>query len=162
MTMRRSTQRGLTFLEIEIALLLLLLGVLAVIEISPLAMQGVRLAEQHAMAGQIAQHVLESEMARSFSWHKNQLEAVGSNGNSGDICSGAATAPDIQVPGVTDGTYRYEVSRARYPASYADGTATNLSDDIIVIAVEVRWRDPNARRYSAGERSLRIVGYKTE
>jgi len=147
--MRRSP-RGLTFLEIEIALLLLLLGVLAVIEISPLAMQGVRLAEQHAMAGQIAQHVLENEMART---HDAQL-AVLSTVSRGKIVSGTAGSGEIQVPGATDDMYTYTVVRQSHPT---------LGSDVIIITVEVQWRDPNMRRYnrSTPDRTLRIVGYKT-
>jgi hypothetical protein len=65
--MRKSKKRlGLTLIEIEMAMMLLLLGVLSTIEISPLLLKGERLTETHTMASQFAQFIMETELSQTL------------------------------------------------------------------------------------------------
>jgi Tfp pilus assembly protein PilV len=57
---------GLTLIEIEMAMMLLLLGVLSTIEISPLLLKGQRLTETHTMASQFAQFIMETELSQTL------------------------------------------------------------------------------------------------
>ncbi len=161
------SRRGLTFLEIEMALLLLLLGVLAVIEIAPLALQGVRLAEQQALGGQFAQHVLEVEMADRYDAVLSRVSTQSASDSWILPFPQYKRTPtvlypyDIVIPGAPAITYAptfkpmytYFVDRRAHPT---------LGSDVIVLTVEVKWNDPNARRASQAGRIFRLVGYKTK
>jgi len=141
--MRRA--RGLTFIEVEISLLLLLVGVLALIEISPLFLQGSRLAELHALAQGYAENFMEEEMGRAY---ESQVALLGSQPDTGYI-----PVTENEIPQVKRGTYEYRIRRGYHPA---------MGADIIVITVDIRWRDPDARRYNryTPDRALTLVSYK--
>lgn len=171
-------RHGLTFIEVEMALLLLLLGVLSVIEISPLTLQGTRLSEQHVMASQAARYILDSYLDQSYSSHLLAMNNWLSGGNplpqidTGNLTAktgGAAT--NIVIPGMNENLYTYRVMRYTHPTMpgpsgtpAAISTAVPGSGGIVVVVVEVWWRDPTMQRYNrtSADRVVRLVGYKTD
>lgn len=155
MSMRRA-RRGLTFLEVEIALLLLLLGVLAVIQIAPISLEGVRVAEQQGLASQYAQHILESELSRTFDDLKTLTSSSPSSSGSILPTTVTAGASDAQIPGAplvttspVKSLYSYTTSRVLYPSR----------TDLVAITAEVSWTDPAAKRRNIPH-LFRVVGYK--
>jgi Tfp pilus assembly protein PilV len=136
---------GLTFIEVQISLLLLLIGILAIIEISPLFMQGSRLAELHALAQGYAENFMEQEMGRPY--------IVLSSLVASEPDTGYDPITTAQIPQVRANTYEYRIRRSYHPT---------LGNDVIVVTVEVRWRDPNARRYNrfTPDRAITLVSYK--
>jgi hypothetical protein len=152
---RRKACRGLTFIEVEIALLLLLLGVLAIVQLAPLVLEGVRLSEQHALAGQYAQHIMENELAYS---HATLLGSGLPNGHSGAIGPSAGNGI-YPIPGAPSGLYVYSVQRvALQPPANWSGPY-----EAVGVTVEVRWRDPNIKRFNraTADRVVRLVGTKS-
>lgn len=151
----RTGRRGLTFLEVEIALLLLMLGVLAVIELAPLSMKGARLAEQQAMAGQFAQFILETELNQTYGGllALNPPQMV-----SGDIVStSSGQATEIVIPGAPSGVYKYSIYIAPHPT---------LGTDVLIVTVEVTWFGwtPGSQQKSNrhADHTFRLVGYKSK
>jgi Tfp pilus assembly protein PilV len=174
----RQVRRGLTFIEVEMALLLLLLGVLSVIELSPLTLQGTRLSEQHIMASQAARYILDSYLDQSYSSHVlamnnwlgggTQLPQI-DTGNLTNTSGGPAT--DIVIAGITPKLYTYRVQRYTHPTMPGpSGTPAAVpaaapgTGGIVVLVVEVWWKDPTLQRYnrSTADRVVRLVGYKTD
>ena len=141
--------RGLTFLEIEIALVFLLLGVVAVIELPSLLLEGTRLTEQQTTAAQCAQHLLDVEMALSYDYEASQVSSSWTSITSNLVPGVQAWTQyvDEQAPG-----YEFRVLRSDHPT---------LGPLVRIITVEVHWKDPNARRYGSYQ-IYRLTGYKTK
>jgi len=125
--MRRRGQSGMSFIEVQTALMLLLVGVIALIELPTLMLEGTRLSEQHVVAAQAAQLLLEQELAHTFDYEEQQPASSG----------WAAITPTLS-PGVPSGMYDFQILRADHP---------KMGQLVRVITVQVRWMDPDAKRY---------------
>jgi hypothetical protein len=129
----------MSFLELQIALVLLLVGVIALIELPPLVLEGTRLSEQHVTAARCAQHLLELELAHTYDYETGQPAA-----------SGWATVTPSLCPGVPAGRYDFQITRADHP---------RMGPTIRVLTVQVRWMDPEAKRHGTWE-TYTLSGYK--
>lgn len=174
--MQRTRRRGLTFLEVEIALLLLMLSVLAVIEISPLSTRGILQAERHERAQQFAQAILENEMARSFASVYTTTQSV----TVGNIVSANPGATDVMLPGAPLNTYSYRVIRAPHPNAEFSTTSSRWATyksnygvgsyqyTLMVITVQVWWYGKGSTPGTSSstglanaDRYVQLVGYKS-
>lgn len=129
----------MSFIEVQTALMLLLVGVIALIQLPSLMLEGTRLSEQHVVAAQAAQLLLEQEISYTFDYEEVQPASTG----------WLALTPQ-QCPGVTAGLYDYEILRADHP---------KMGGMVRVITVQVRWMDPDAKRYGT-YRTFSLSGYK--
>lgn len=144
----RRPGRGLTLLEILLSLTFLVLGVLAVLELSPLLLQGERLSEQHSLATQYAQFFMEMELKNSYA-----VEA--------GLPAALSTAPvpswpmvSSQLPGVpASPLYRYNVFRTPVVEAFS-------ASPPICVTVQVVWTDPDLKR-AATLQTYTLVCYKT-
>lgn len=63
---RNPTRRGLSLLEVQISLLLLMVGVLAVVAMAPVGSRNVDLARKSTLAMSYARHLMESTRALPY------------------------------------------------------------------------------------------------
>lgn len=129
----------MSFIEVQVALMLLLVGVIALIELPSLMLEGNRLSEQHVVAAQSAQLLLEQELAHTYDYEQQQPSSSGWSTLTSSIC-----------PGVTSNLYTFQILRADHP---------KLGQMARVITVQVRWMDPNKKRYGTYQ-IFSLSGYK--
>ena len=132
--------RGLSFLEAQIALVLLMVGVIALIQVPSLILEGTRLSEQHVTAARCAQYLLELELAKTHDALARQPTTSGWTAVTPPIC-----------PGAPSGLYDYQVLTTDHP---------RMGRLVRVVTIEVRWMDPEAKRYGRYE-FFSLSGYKT-
>lgn len=132
--------RGLSFLEVQIALMLLLVGVVALIGLPSVILEGTRLSEQHVTAARCAQYLLELELSQT---HDALTRLPASSG-------WTPVTPSL-CPGTPSGLYDYQVLRTDHP---------RMGRLIRVVTIELRWMDPEAKRYGR-YRFFSLSGYKT-
>jgi Tfp pilus assembly protein PilV len=138
----------MTLLEILIAFSLLLFGVLAVAQVTPLLLEGQRLGEQHVAAAQYAQYFMELELKNSYTTESSLASAY----NNGPMSSWPLVS--AALPGVpANPVYRYNIFRS----PVANGFSTS---PYICVTVQVVWLDPMAQRYAA-QQIYTLVAYKT-
>lgn len=86
--------RGLSLLEVQLAMMLLLVAVLTALAVTPTGMHGVQQAQGRTFVTSYARHVLESTLALPF----NQQQSVGS------------TPLETIIPGIPSGIYTYTIT----------------------------------------------------
>lgn len=123
--------RGLTLLEVQIALMLLMVGVLTVVAMAPLGNRNVDLARSHTHAMSYAAHVMESVRALPYD-HQGSVSRRSLAG---------------VLPGVPSG-FEYQVG--------VDIPPENV--EIHRIEVTIYWTDLSARG-GVYAKSYRLVGY---
>lgn len=133
------SRQGMTFIEIQTALMLLLVGVIALIELPTLMMEGTRMSEQHVAAAHAAQHLLELEVAHTYDYETQQPSSTG----------WAPLTPSL-CPGVQSGMYDFQITRADHP---------RMGSVVRVVTAQVRWMDPDAKRHGTYH-FFNLSGYK--
>ncbi|MBM3461645.1 MAG: hypothetical protein FJX76_06045 [Armatimonadetes bacterium] len=63
--------RGLSLVEVQLALLLLLVGILTAVGLAPLGMRGAEIARRNTLANDYARELIEEVRATPFSRQKN-------------------------------------------------------------------------------------------
>lgn len=129
----------MSFIEVQTALMLLLVGVIALIELPSLMLEGTRMSDQHTVAAQCAQQMLENELAHTYDYETQQPASTG----------WAPITPSL-CPGAPSGRYDFQILRADHP---------KMGSVLRIITVQVRWMDPDAKRYGTYQ-FYNLSGYK--
>lgn len=119
--------------------MLMLVGVVALIQLPSIILEGTRLSEQHVTAARCAGHLLELELSHSHD-ALTRLPAT----------SGWAPVTPSLCPGTPSGLYDFQVLRADHP---------RMGQLARVITVELRWMDPEAKRHGRYQ-FFSLSGYK--
>lgn len=127
-------QAGLTLLEVQISLLLLMVGVLAVVAMAPVGSRNIDLARKSTLAMSYARHLMESTRALAYD-HQGTVSR--------------RTLVGL-LPSVPDG-FEYQV--------LVDIPPENV--ELHRIEVTVFWLDQDARG-APFPRSYRLVGYSAK
>jgi len=130
----RRSRQGLTLIEVQVAILVLFVAILAAVALAPIGMSGVQLAERNAHAMNYARHIMEATIALPYN------RQIGMS-----LRPLTATI----IPGVQPG-YSCETLISNLPGP-------NLHQ----IEVNIYWTDASAAHQSM-TRAYRLVAYSAK
>lgn len=149
---QRARQRGLSLLEVEVSLLIFMLGVIALMAFPSTLKDSTDFNELRLGAARIAQHVLEAELAQPFDGPLLPPPP----GSPNLPMQTTVTINDTTTPGLA--TVYTPYTCTVYTSWPSD---PNLHYIMYSVTVQVRYRDTDPKR-SGGMQTYEITGYKTK
>jgi prepilin-type N-terminal cleavage/methylation domain-containing protein len=147
---RRNSQRGFTFIELAIAVVILLVGIVAVVQLVPAALQSNTGNRQDTMSTVIAQRELEQMTLQSLS-STSFTDSDGNTINLGSITSSGTVTGSSLISGTA--TIDFTANKVTgYNLTYVD------PNDSRSASYDVRWAvittlngtNPTAKRFIIG------------
>jgi prepilin-type N-terminal cleavage/methylation domain-containing protein len=146
----RRKQRGFTFIELAIAVVILLFGIVAVVQLVPAALQSNNANRQDTMSTVIAQRELEQMLLQSLT-STSFTDSDGNTINLGSITSGGAVtgSPLISATATIDFTANKVTN---YNLTYKDpnDTASATYDVRCAVVTTMSGTKPTAKRFIMG------------
>lgn len=152
----RSGRRGLSLLEVEVSLLIFMIGVVALMAFPSTLTGSTQFNELRLGAARIAQHVLEAELAQPF----DGPILPPPPGSAGLPLYTTVPIDNTTTPGLATTATTYQcVVITNWP------TDPNLQYIMYYVTVQVRYHDTDTKRYDrtqSYDKVYEITGYKSK
>ena len=149
-TRGRRKQRGFTFIELAIAVVILLFGIVAVVQLVPAALQSNNANRQDTMSTVIAQRELEQMLLQPLT-ATSFTDSDGNTINLGSITSGGAVTGSPLISGTA--TIDFTANKVtNYNLTYTDpnDTASATYDVRWAVVTTMSGTKPTAKRFIIG------------